>query len=174
MVWITSDWHLFHKNIIKYCNRPFNNEYEMTECLIRKVKEKISPNDTLLVLGDITIKSSKKWMVPLYHLIASIPGKKILVKGNHDLYHLDFYREIGFKYIVEFITIQDYIFVHDPSRAFGNRKVICGHVHEKWKTNIVDGRECINVGVDQWNFEPVKLSEIINNSDSIIKFFEEI
>lgn len=35
--------------------------------------------------------------------------------------------------------------------------LLCGHVHDKWKTK----HKMINVGVDVWNFQPVSTTEII-------------
>lgn len=40
--------------------------------------------------------------------------------------------------------------------------LLCGHVHEKWKTR---GR-MINVGVDVWDYKPVSLSTLLNYMSS--------
>lgn len=42
------------------------------------------------------------------------------------------------------------------------RILICGHVHEKWKTRrSPNGTLMVNVGVDVWDFKPVSLDEIV-------------
>lgn len=42
------------------------------------------------------------------------------------------------------------------------RILLCGHVHEKWKTKITPkGTLMINVGVDVWDYKPVSLDDII-------------
>lgn len=35
---------------------------------------------------------------------------------------------------------------------------LCGHVHDAWKLK----DNCLNVGVDVWNFYPINLAHIIN------------
>jgi len=171
-VWLTADWHLYHKNIISYCKRPFDNEFEMTNFIIERVKVRVNPEDVLVVLGDVSIKSSRKWIPYLIHLISQIPGKKILVRGNHDLYPLEIYKEMGFKYIVDYIIFKNFVFVHNPENTFKGYFTFCGHVHEKWKFK----NNCVNVGVDVWNFKPILIEEIVkkDEAEEIKKFFEEL
>jgi len=40
--------------------------------------------------------------------------------------------------------------------------LLCGHIHEKWKTK----RKMINVGVDVWDMKPVSIREIADIVDS--------
>jgi len=165
-VWLTADWHFYHRNIITYCNRPFNDEFEMTYYIFEQMKNIIKDEDVLIVLGDVSIKSSKKWIPNLIALVSSIPGTKILVKGNHDLYSVEIFKEMGFKYVVKYINLGKYTFVHNPENTFKGKYTICGHVHEKWKTNYVNDSFCVNVGVDQWNFKPVRLEEVVPVEDA--------
>lgn len=40
--------------------------------------------------------------------------------------------------------------------------LLCGHVHEKWKTKrSPKGTLMINVGVDQWDYKPVSMDQIL-------------
>lgn len=79
MNWFTSDIHLGHKNVIKYCNRPFTSIEEMHEYIIKHWNETVKPEDKIYVLGDFSF--SPKWVT---ELVPKLNGYKILVMGNHD------------------------------------------------------------------------------------------
>jgi len=90
-LYITSDLHLNHKNIIKYCNRPW--EYsdkgleEMNHILISNLME-IPARSTLLNLGDWAMLShgnTNRFMIQ--NVIADLLKKGvsvITILGNHD------------------------------------------------------------------------------------------
>ena len=42
-IWFTSDLHLNNKNVIKYCNRPYADQYEMNKALIENWNSKVVP-----------------------------------------------------------------------------------------------------------------------------------
>ncbi len=80
MIWFTADFHLSHKNIIKYCNRPFKNVAEMDSILINNLKERVKTNDILYFLGDLTIK--EKVAYEFFKIFKDIEMHYII--GNHD------------------------------------------------------------------------------------------
>ena len=55
MIWMTSDLHFNHENILKYepVSRPFATVEEMNEVLIQNWNSKIKPEDIVYVLGDL-------------------------------------------------------------------------------------------------------------------------
>ncbi|MFX0033463.1 MAG: metallophosphoesterase, partial [Candidatus Hermodarchaeota archaeon] len=58
MIWFTADFHLSHKNIIDYCNRPFNSIEEMDKAIIKNLEECVKSSDMLYFLGDLTFKQT--------------------------------------------------------------------------------------------------------------------
>jgi calcineurin-like phosphoesterase family protein len=48
--------------------------------------------------------------------------------------------------------------MHDPEYIWTDDIILCGHVHEKWLRK--DNK--INVGVDQWDFKPITLEQILS------------
>lgn len=82
-VYISSDWHIGHKNIYKFRHPDngfplsFEDEREHREWLFEWVKFNIKKRDTLYLLGDIAFDESSLLAVH------KLPGRKILVKGNH-------------------------------------------------------------------------------------------
>lgn len=52
-IFVTSDLHLGHYNIIRYCKRPFNNLDDMNTKLVRNWNSVVSPKDTVYFLGDL-------------------------------------------------------------------------------------------------------------------------
>ena len=60
-VWFTSDLHLGHRNVIRFCDRPFKDEKEMGEKLIENWNNTVGENDIVFVLGD-TFWFNWAWM----------------------------------------------------------------------------------------------------------------
>ena len=52
-VWFTSDLHFHHRNICRYCNRPYNSLEEMHEALITNWNSVVKEDDTVFLLGDM-------------------------------------------------------------------------------------------------------------------------
>jgi len=80
-IWFTADFHLGHKNIIRYCNRPFDTVEEMNRTIIERLNSLVKTNDILYVLGDFCIGPKAR----AAELRREIRCKKIFaVTGNHD------------------------------------------------------------------------------------------
>jgi calcineurin-like phosphoesterase family protein len=79
-VWMTADLHLCHANVIRYCNRPFIDVTQMNEHLVSQTL-KIREGEWLVIVGDLAMGDQHLAM----EWIRRIPGRKVLVLGNHDL-----------------------------------------------------------------------------------------
>lgn len=79
-VWMTSDMHFLHANIIDYSNRPFYNVSDMTGAHL-KLLQKVPANELLVFVGDMAMGNYQDGV----DLIRTIPARKVLVVGNHDL-----------------------------------------------------------------------------------------
>lgn len=84
-VFVTSDWHFGHKNIIKYCNRPFQGVADMDPALIEIWNRQVDAGDRVYFLGDFTFdREHSKTDGALVALLERLNGNKIFVLGNHD------------------------------------------------------------------------------------------
>jgi len=149
-IFIISDTHFHHKNIIKYSNRPFKSVEEMNKEMIKRWNNKVGKEDIVIHLGDFALGSEKE----LKDLKDSLNGTIFLLKGNHDHKII---RKTGFIIIKGCLEIGNLIFSHNPLRreeipnGFIN---IHGHIHEKESLN------GINFSVEKNNYEPVELEEL--------------
>ena len=80
--WIWSDLHLHHKNIIRYCSRPFQSVEAMNEALLAAWKETVGEADTIICGGDIALAGALKR--ERLARVRAMPERKLLVRGNHD------------------------------------------------------------------------------------------
>lgn len=78
--YVISDLHLDHRNIIEYCNRPFESLEEMNTTLIENWNRVVDPSDTVLYLGDLAMASHGTAV----DFANRLNGSLILVEGNHD------------------------------------------------------------------------------------------
>ena len=152
-VFVTSDTHFGHANIIKYCNRPFDSVEEMDEALVQNWNSVVKAGDKVYHLGDVTMTSKA------LDIMSRLNGRKVLIRGNHDTQKLKFYTP-HFYDIRGSHELAGYLMTHIPvaieqrSRYVGN---IHGHLHDK---NMGDPWY-INVSVEQTNYTPVPFDDLI-------------
>lgn len=140
----------------------------MGKVLIENYKEKVNEDSTVYILGDFTIKSpSHRGKVE--KIIQQLPGKKILILGNHDYFKPFTYIEMGFWSVHTSLELEslDIILTHDPAIAGGvsRQLFVCGHVHNLFKTS----RNVINACVEVNNYYPMPLSEVEEIREQMIK-----
>ncbi|TLP79460.1 metallophosphoesterase [Nesterenkonia sphaerica] len=99
--YFTSDQHIGHANIIRYCDRPVSDLDDMDQMLISRWNETVSAEDEVWVLGDYAMKDYARGL----SLLPQLNGTKYLVIGNHERcsptqrdghLHLPAYLEAGF------------------------------------------------------------------------------
>jgi calcineurin-like phosphoesterase family protein len=78
-IWMTSDLHFGHLNIIAYCDRPFYGLADMNDELLSLLK-KVPEDEVLVFIGDMYMGDYQSAV----DAIRQIPCRKILVVGNHD------------------------------------------------------------------------------------------
>lgn len=182
----TSDLHLGHQNIIKYCNRPFKTVDEMNQTIVERWNSRVDNLDEVYILGDLALGN----LTESLKLVEQLNGIKNLVPGNHDrcwvghkkVREADFkrYEDVGLKILEEDFLYDSHIRLchfpvtgdsHDEDRFDAYRPTLAdfewllhGHVHNLWK---MQGHQ-INVGVDMWDFYPVhedQIYAVINNEN---------
>jgi calcineurin-like phosphoesterase family protein len=158
MNFYTSDQHLMHRNIIKYCDRPFDSVEHMDSEILRRWNDKVSQEDTVYVVGDFALGTNakaKEWL-------SKANGRKVLIIGNHDN-HPNAMREMGFdevhyELIVE-VKDEKWLLSHYPKNddlLEGVDRLIHGHKH----SGDTHSGKCLNICVDLHNFEPISEDKI--------------
>ena len=158
-VWVWSDLHLGHDNIIRYANRPFRTAEEMDAVLYRNWARTVGDGDLLLFVGDLAMR--KAIGEHTWETIRSSPGRaKHLVVGNHDLTGSGVVRVDGFDDICSALTVDG-----DPPLAFTHMPLaevpqgvvnVHGHTHDEQPRR----SRHINVSVEQIDYRPVALDRI--------------
>lgn len=156
-IWIWSDIHFGHNNIIKYANRPFTNWSVMNEKLIENHNSVVGPNDLVIWVGDVAFMSDHK----TNELLARLNGERILIIGNHDLdkgqvKNLDF-KEKHLIFTMETPTMS-LVFTHYPFDLCPDDWInVHGHIHEKHTDNLRQ----INVSVEVIDYTPIHLDRLL-------------
>jgi calcineurin-like phosphoesterase family protein len=153
MIYFTADTHFGHSNIIKYCERPFDNVHIMDQVIFDHINEIVGLDDTLYILGDFCFKGKK----PIEYSSRIVCQNVHLIYGNHDRRN-DFKDDLqGFSSVQdvkEIIHCNQKIFLsHYPHRSWpASHKGsfhLYGHVHSKLDNeDRSSNRLTLDVGVD--------------------------
>lgn len=166
MIYFSSDFHFGHSKIIELCNRPFQSTHEMNSTIVDNINAKVKTNDIFYVLGDFCFNNPSRYLD--YINCKNI----ILIIGNHDfrnrsgypkkiLYSL--YKEVHQFLIINVNGVRFSLF-HYPLSSWPTGTIhLHGHTHClcKLKKNRID------VGVDNWNFQPLSVEEILKINEKL-------
>ena len=155
-IYFTSDWHLL-KNRYKNERNYVNCQEIVTWC-----RQNIKDDDIFMYLGDISYRwIDEKGEEESMKIMASLPGIKVLIAGNHDrMLGDDYLHGCGFKYIFDEYTWKNLVFTHRPinmSLYPDDYWNIHGHIHKWKKYNTTDGKKNINVYPYWFDNKPVTL-----------------
>jgi len=182
MLYFISDTHFYHGNIINLNPEVRFKGFEIV--ILTNLFKVLKPEDTLYHLGDFTWHFNDK--NEYLKVWKALPGKKILVMGNHDkdketlkeyfdeIY--DFYKIIeyrGKRVLLSHYPAKDPITDRYPARQEEIREIyfkercdilIHGHVHwnkEGLKCACEEyGIVCINANVEWNDYKPVSEKEV--------------
>lgn len=145
-IYFTSDLHLFHTNIIKYCNRPFEYSAEgctkMNEFILKKFDA--LPEDCLIWnFGDVFLNLRLGNDRIMQDIMRMKKNRKLcLILGNHDFgarkkpfpNYIEYFKYLGFDAIYkEPLQYGNYVFSHEPVFLEKDSDLVNfhGHTHEK-------------------------------------------
>ncbi len=162
MIYFTGCPHYGHyttakRNIITFCDRPFANIVEHDEGLIRNHNSVVEPDDTVYILGDLSLASNNRRQY-LENIIKKLNGELHLILGNHDRLDPFTYIDLGIATVHTYLKVEEFHCIHDPSIAnvkFGERW-ICSHVHRVFHFS----NNVYNAGVDVNDYKPVNIQYI--------------
>jgi calcineurin-like phosphoesterase family protein len=131
-VWLTSDSHFGHAGVCRFVRndgvtklRPWDDPAEMDEFMIAAWNKRVRPNDKIYHLGDVVI--NRKSLATL----ARLNGDKVLIRGNHDIFRDDEYRQY-FRELRAYHVMNGMILSHIPihPESLGRFGVnLHGHLH---------------------------------------------
>lgn len=172
-----SDPHFCHKNIIKYCKRPWYSECDengcpmpsdadvvrMNEDLIQRFNAIVKPNDIVWCLGDFAFAGKCN----VAKCLSRLNGDIRLVKGNHDKQSNQFYLDAGFKWVYDHpVIINDFIILSHEPLGWLNSDMpyvnLFGHVHNQtlYKHFTSNTYNCC---VEMNDYKPVSWKHIENH-----------
>lgn len=178
---VISDTHFGHTNSwekFKLADgsplRPFTSTEEMDETMIERWNAKVQPQDTVYHLGDVVINQKS------LHLVSRLNGRKILVRGNHDIFKDKQYYDVGFEQLHGVrVFVDKFILSHIPlhpdcvTERF--RVNVHGHLHANqvmWNNYKDEGNihtltrvpepdpRYLCVSVEHTNYEPLHFDEV--------------
>jgi calcineurin-like phosphoesterase family protein len=151
----------------------------MRNGIIERFNSRVGKDHTTIHGGDFAF-TSNLMIDRLRPIIQKLNGKHILVLGNHDEIKPFKYINIGFtivatSFIMELDNRWDIVINHDPAvRCVVPRDTIflCGHIHDLFKS--IPDKLTVNIGVDVWDYYPIRLGHILDElSEEITKRLRE-
>lgn len=128
-IFVTSDTHFGHTNILLYCARPFENVTQMNESLIERWNAVVTNGDIVYHLGDFAFMKAEL-IIP--NIISRLNGRIKLIPGNHD-------RQMKkLSHTFEGVTAFERLSPLEKVEIEGRHFVLCHFPLEEWENQKYD------------------------------------
>lgn len=169
-IWVTSDTHFNHANILHFKDadgklvRPgFECVDDMNQTIIDRWNSVVKPGDKVYHLGDVVFGDKEGWMKQHWN---RLNGRKRLVVGNHDNIKLMssggwFDKVELWRMFPEFNLLLTHVPVHASTlgeHRFSNRPMLNVHGHIHQNPSPTGPYRC--VCVEQTNYTPVHIEDL--------------
>lgn len=169
-VFFTSDTHFSHKNIIRYCDRPFASVEEMNKGIITMWNETVPKDGIVFHMGDVCFGGNARWE----EMLSQLNGTIYLIRGNHDMEHppQHLFGGVYDQLMIqvegdEEIPLQKIFMHHFPFLTWPEQHRGCwqlfGHIHSKngvsaWSGKLQAGQ--YDVDMDNNDYKPVSFQQV--------------
>lgn len=162
-VFLISDVHFDHENIIRYCDRPFDSTRQMNETILQNWNDTVQENNHMYFLGDMTFGRKKR---PIDYWLGKLSGKIYYIRGNHDTDStieraIIIPERYGIKY-----KNHEFLLMHYPHRPHGyDGWIIHGDKHNndlKDYPFINQKNKTVNVCAEVVGYTPLSLDKLIS------------
>lgn len=166
-IFLASDYHFGHEKPYntflredgRFLRYEFANSGEADQAMIDRHNAVVKDQDRVYVLGDVCFH--KKHL----YKIGQMKGRKVLIKGNHDLLeapdYLKYFDDIRGLHQFKGL-IMSHIPIHPASLGRWNFNAH-GHTH----ANNVNDPRYFNVSMEQINYTPISLEEVRKHSPNL-------
>lgn len=174
--WLYADPHFYHEGVCRFTRhdgtklRPWDNADEMSEWMIKEYNWLVSPEDRVYILGDVAMNRRA-----LDRSLPRLNGRKVLVKGNHDIDKLSYYSQY-FDDIRAYVVKKGFIMSHIPIHpgSMGRWAInIHGHLHYNQVGNDLydDPKNAgepdpryVCVSVEHTEYKPILLDKVLEKA----------
>jgi calcineurin-like phosphoesterase family protein len=156
--YFTADQHWGHEAIISMCKRPFASVEEMDETMIANWNAVVSRGDNVWHVGDFAHRCDLKRKRAIF---SQLNGSKHLVPGNHDNPDTMSLAWASIGQIRQIVVDgQRLVLCHYGLRTWPGSRRGAIHLYGHSHGTLPGNAQCLDVGVDCWQFRPVTLAEI--------------
>lgn len=160
-IFVFSDAHFDHRNIIRFSHRPFDSKTQMNHAMLRNWNDAVK-EDSVYFLGDLTYGRGRR---PIDYWNKKLSGEKYHLRGNHDTDIIEGATVIPNRYGIQYHKYK-FLLMHDPHRPFGYEGwIIHGDKHnnnlDKYPFINQENRT-VNVSAELVNYTPLSLERLVS------------
>lgn len=192
-IWFTSDCHFGHRNILNFCERPFENTKEMEKAIIENWNSVVKPEEKVFCLGDFSWFHSRH---EIKKIVNRLNGEIYMILGNHDKKEafelcdtekLHICSDITYLYLRPETNDSDnrfetncytVVLSHFPQLCYSqseksNTYNFFGHIHSRKDQPMIEFGEPIkllkqrqyDIGMDRHSYTPIDFFDILKKID---------
>lgn len=162
-IFFAADHHFFHQGVLNFTRkdgvtklREFSCVEQMNLHMVTRHNAVVRTSDTVYFLGDVMLSTSAEKMLSV---IPRMNGRKILIKGNHDIQKLATYAQV-FSDVRAIHGLDGLVLSHVPLHPTSLTRWgtnVHGHIHDQ---DLADYRYyCVSMErLD--NYAPISLSQL--------------